>query len=101
MRLDKHPILMQGHNVMQAIEVCGCSVELTTAVTMAGALMDEVEKLVDRLKQLETLGTIFLYNDGQQNITSIRGAEAGLPHLEIVTKGETASWKHTIHTEEI
>jgi hypothetical protein len=49
MRLDKHPILMQGHKVIQAIEECGCSIECTRAVTMAGELMNEVEKLVDEL----------------------------------------------------
>ena len=49
MRLDKHPILMQGHELMQAIEECGASVELTAAVIKAGELLEEVDKLVDIL----------------------------------------------------
>lgn len=54
MRLDKHPILMQGHNVIQAIEECGASEKLTRAVILAGELMNEVEKLVDRVQAYET-----------------------------------------------
>lgn len=54
MRLDKHPILMQGHNVVQAIEECGCSEKLTHAVILADELMNEVEKLVDIIQAYET-----------------------------------------------
>ena len=54
MRLDKHPVLMEGYEVMQAIEMCGASVELTKAVTMAGKLMENVEKLVDKLAEYKS-----------------------------------------------
>ena len=47
MRLDKHPILLQGYNVIQAIEECGASEKLTHAVILAGAFLDEVDKMVD------------------------------------------------------
>lgn len=36
-----------------------------------------------------------------QRIVSIRGKKSGLDHVEIITKGETTSWKHRIYTEEI
>lgn len=47
MKLDKHPILKQGHELMLAIEECGASEKLTHAITLAGKLMEDVEKLVD------------------------------------------------------
>jgi uncharacterized small protein (DUF1192 family) len=53
MRLDKHPILMQGYNVVQAIEECGASEKLTRAVIMAGELNNEIEKLVDEVTRLK------------------------------------------------
>ena len=34
-------------------------------------------------------------------VMSVRGAEEGLDHLEIVVKSEDAKWKHRIYTEEI
>lgn len=49
MQLDKHPIIKQCYDVMQAIEVCGASVELTHAVTLAGQLGEDIDKLVDQL----------------------------------------------------
>ncbi len=55
MRLDKHPILMQAHNVVQAIEECGASEELTNAVVKAGELMEEINKLVDKLIEIGTI----------------------------------------------
>jgi hypothetical protein len=36
-----------------------------------------------------------------QRIVSTRGAEAGLDHLEIITKGESRGWKHRLYTEEV
>jgi hypothetical protein len=51
MRLDKHPILMQGYEVIQSIEDCGASEKLTHAVILAGELMVEVDKLVDQLTE--------------------------------------------------
>jgi hypothetical protein len=59
MQLDKHPILWQGHEMMLSIEECGASEKLTHAVSLAGSLMDEVEKLVDenaRLLKWKELG---------------------------------------------
>jgi hypothetical protein len=47
MDISKHPILKQGYDVVQTIEVCGASEKLTAAVIKAGAYNDEVEKLVD------------------------------------------------------
>lgn len=47
MNLDKHPILWQGYYVVQAIETCGVSTELTNAVIKAGEYNEAVERLVD------------------------------------------------------
>ena len=52
MNLDKHPILMQGYNVIQAIEECDASEKLTNAVIKAGELLNEIEKLVDTNQRL-------------------------------------------------
>lgn len=52
MNLDKHPILMQGYKVIQAIEECGASEELTNAVIKASEFLDAVEKLVDENRRL-------------------------------------------------
>ena len=49
MRLDKHPILKQAYDVMQAIEECGASEKLTHAVTLAGKLMEDIDVLVDAI----------------------------------------------------
>jgi hypothetical protein len=53
MQLDKHPILWQAYNVCQAIEECGASDKLTQAVIKASDLRNEIEKLVDRIAELE------------------------------------------------
>lgn len=34
-------------------------------------------------------------------VTSVRGAEAGLDHLEIITQSKESKWRHRIYTEEI
>ena len=52
MNLDKHPILMQGYNVIQAIEECDASEKLTNAVIKASELLNEIEKLVDTNQRL-------------------------------------------------
>lgn len=49
MNLSKHPILKQGYDVIQAIEECGTNEKVTRAVVLAGVLLDEIDKLVDRL----------------------------------------------------
>jgi len=51
MNLDKHPLLKECHEVMTAIEECGASTELTIAVTKAGNLMSNIEKLVDQITE--------------------------------------------------
>lgn len=53
MRLDKHPILKQGYDVVQAIEECGASIKLTNAVILAGAYNEEVERLVDKKENMK------------------------------------------------
>lgn len=45
--LSKHPILMQAHNLIQEIEKCGCSEQVTKAVTDAGALMTAIDELIE------------------------------------------------------
>lgn len=47
--VSKHPILNKCYEVMQAIEECGCSTEVTHAVTEAGALLDQLDALLDCL----------------------------------------------------
>ncbi len=44
--LSSHPILQQAFDVIQAIEKCGASVELTNAVTEAGKLMEAINGLL-------------------------------------------------------
>lgn len=44
--LSSHPILQQAFDVIQAIEKCGASVELTNAVTKAGELMTAINELI-------------------------------------------------------
>lgn len=44
--LSSHPILQQAFDVIQAIEKCGASVELTNAVTKAGELMGAINELL-------------------------------------------------------
>jgi hypothetical protein len=41
--LSRHPLLRQCYDVMQQIESCGASPELTKAVTMAGELLDGID----------------------------------------------------------
>ena len=53
MQLDKHPILWKAYEVCQAIEECGASEKLAQAVVKAGDLGNEIEKLVDRIAELE------------------------------------------------
>jgi len=55
MNLNDHPILMQGYDVIQAIEECGASVKLTNAVILAGELLDEINKLVGENKLYEEI----------------------------------------------
>jgi len=44
--LSSHPILQQAFDVIQAIEKCGASVELTSAVTEAGKLLQAINDLL-------------------------------------------------------
>ena len=44
--LSSHPILQQAFDVIQAIEKCGASVELTNAVTKAGELMTAINEIL-------------------------------------------------------
>lgn len=53
---------MQGYNVIQAIEECGASEELTNAVIKASDFLDAVEKLVDENKRLDERVTDY-YNE--------------------------------------
>lgn len=52
-RLDRHPILMQAYEVIQAIEECGASVKLTDAVVKAGDLLDNLKLLIDEFDELK------------------------------------------------
>lgn len=52
-QLNQHPILQQAYDVIQAIEACGASVELTHAVILAGKLLEDISGLVDRIEQRE------------------------------------------------
>lgn len=47
--LHKNPLLMKCHDLIQAIEVCGASPELTHAVTTAGELMESIDKMIDAI----------------------------------------------------
>lgn len=44
--ISKHPLLQQAYDVIQAIEVCGASRELTDAVTKAGDLLQALDKFM-------------------------------------------------------
>ena len=48
MDINKHPLIKQAHEVIQAIEDCGASEKLTKAVIMAGDLMIAIDKFIDR-----------------------------------------------------
>ncbi len=58
MRLDKHPIIKKCYDVMQAIEVCGASIELTHAGTLAGQLGEDIDNLVDQLQLQESINSL-------------------------------------------
>ena len=53
MDIGKHPLLKQCYELCLAIERCGASLELTEAVTKASALMNEIEKITDKLASYE------------------------------------------------
>ncbi|MCM6993461.1 DUF2829 domain-containing protein [Enterobacter roggenkampii] len=42
--ISKHPLLKQAYEVCQAIELCGASTELTSAVTKASALLRAIDE---------------------------------------------------------
>lgn len=42
--LSKHPLLKQAYEVIQTIEACGASPELTGAVIQAGALLSAIDE---------------------------------------------------------
>ena len=44
--LSANPIYKQAYDLIQTIEKCGASVEITAAVTEAGRLMDSVKELI-------------------------------------------------------
>ncbi len=66
MNIDKHPILRQGYDVIQAIEECGASTQLTNAVIKASNFLDAVEELVDENKRLDER-VDDLYNEVKMN----------------------------------
>jgi hypothetical protein len=45
--ISRHPILEQAIQVCWAIEKCGASPELTSAVTLASALLKSIDELLD------------------------------------------------------
>lgn len=45
--LLRHPLIKQAYDVMQAIEVCEASENLTKAVILAGELMNNIDKFLD------------------------------------------------------
>lgn len=55
--IERHPIIKQAVEVCYAIEKCGASPELTDAVTLASALVQSIDKLLDEL-ELELGGRI-------------------------------------------
>jgi hypothetical protein len=44
--VSKHPLLTEAYEVMQAIEKCGASPELTEAVTKAGDLLKSIDEAI-------------------------------------------------------
>ena len=91
MQLYKHPILMQGFNVVQAIEECGASEKLTHAVILAGEYNDEVEKLVDAFNDPTFLAVNILRNWDRDKTerfarhllgTSLRGGEKPIAFMD-------------------
>lgn len=44
--ISRHPLLRQAYDVCIAIEACGASVELTSAVTKASALLAALDKFI-------------------------------------------------------
>lgn len=51
--LSTHPIYKQAYDLIQAIEKCGASVEVTIAVTEAARLMDSVKELIKNNEALK------------------------------------------------
>lgn len=47
LNLYRHPILQAIYDVMQAIELCGASPELTEAVVLAGKLSEQAATILD------------------------------------------------------
>lgn len=45
-QIDRHPLINKAYDVCIAIEMCGASVELTSAVTKASALMLDLDKFI-------------------------------------------------------
>lgn len=56
--LSSHPILQQAFDVIQAIEKCGASVELTNAVTKAGELMTAINEILAIREMKGSLGFV-------------------------------------------
>jgi hypothetical protein len=48
MNINRHPLIKQAFDLIQAIEECGASEKLTLAVVMAGDLMTAIDKFIDR-----------------------------------------------------
>ncbi|MGC6389707.1 hypothetical protein ACMV8I_18880 [Ewingella sp. S1.OA.A_B6] len=44
--LSNNPLLQQAYDVIQAIEKCGASIELTAAVTKASALLTAIDEFI-------------------------------------------------------
>ena len=53
--IARHPLLKQAHDVCQAIEACGASLELTAAVTQASALLHALGKHLAPTIELQEL----------------------------------------------
>lgn len=45
--INRHPLIKECYDVMQAIEECGVSEKLTGAVVKAGELLDNIRIFID------------------------------------------------------
>jgi hypothetical protein len=48
MNINRHPLIRQSYDLIQAIEECGASEKLTAAVNMAVDLMTAIDDFLDR-----------------------------------------------------